>query len=50
MLFSLSALIPVSRINFRINSIGRKNVMFAYVIRSISNPACSSTRCNSGRR
>ena len=28
-LFSLSALIPVSRINFRIASIGTKNVMFA---------------------
>ena len=28
-LFSLSALIPVSRINFRIASIGMKNVMFA---------------------
>ena len=29
MLFSLSALMPVSRINFRIASIGMKNVMFA---------------------
>src|SRR5215213_7721495 len=50
MLFSLAAFIPVMRINCRTNSIGRKNVMFAYVVRSISKPACSSTRLNSLRR
>jgi hypothetical protein len=50
MLFSVSVLIPARRISCRTSRIGAKKVMLAYVERSISKPACSSTRRSSGKR